>query len=636
MDYIQEILLDAGQEPDTEFNHFEPWDVLPRSEHLLKYADDLNIKLDPNGGEFQTGMLMSTVFIAIAIAGNQLGKTFGELVECIIQATGELPISLRYEKGVDTGIPRNIADGDRRVLNILRFGRRCVKTGEIIDHCPYLKADGTPTDFEAEAVKKIIPDETWDCGNIVGAGIYPSIKMPENKTLIRVCSWKQARDDMWEPALKRMWPKELRDISRGTDGFVIGDNTFHSHNGTTVKLITYESGYESMEAAKPWLTILDEEPKDRRFYTGALTHSKYIRMSFTPIHGLSWSKIDLIDKVDKNVKVFRATQFDCPFKTIEGIERETSTMKSWEKISKVLGYHAGQTGMPYFDREKINGWINGHVGYARSAEFRAEAKWTTGLDIPNLDIKLDYEIEEVGQATWQISEDVDVDASYYLAVDTASGIENEAEANDIDYTSMVMMRVCDGEVDTPVAFIKTLIPEIYSWREALLACGYYNNALLCPEATGETGALFLSRSIDYPYIVKSVVIRQATRQPEEKLGFQMRKNTRAEVFKLLLEWEQRYDSTPRFPFLSVINEMSECIVSKQGRPDHPRGSNNDSLVAFGIGLWVKANAVDQCRNNRRGKAETIRNRDRIIKTESRPLIGSSLGLDEMERLGYIS
>ena len=82
--------------------------------------------------------------------------------------------------------------------------------------------------------------------------------------------------------------------------------------------------------------------------------------------------------------------------------------------------------------------------------------------------------------------------------------------------------------------------------------------------------------------------------------------------------------------------MSECIVSKQGRPDHPRGSNNDSLVAFGIGLWVKANAVDQCRNNRRGKAETIRNRDRIIKTESRPLIGSSLGLDEMERLGYIS
>ena len=129
----------------------------------------------------------------------------------------------------------------------------------------------------------------------------------------------------------------------------------------------------------------------------------------------------------------------------------------------------------------------------------------------------------------QISEDVDVDASYYLAVDTASGIENEAEANDIDYTQHGDDEVCDGEVDTPVAFIKTLIPEIYSWREALLACGYYNNALLCPEATGETGALFLSRSIDYPYIVKSVVIRQATRQPEEKLGFQMRKNTRAGI-----------------------------------------------------------------------------------------------------------
>lgn len=637
---LTDIFLSAGQEPTTEFNHFEPWDVEERPKWLIDFASDLGIELLPEGEPFQTGMIMSTVFIAIAIAGNQLGKSYQEVIESIMVATGKIPVSLRYEKGADTGIPRCIDDDDRRKLNILRFGRRSVETGEIIDYCPYFDGHGNPTDNEPEAMGLIKPDDTWDCGNIIGCGIYPVIKIPTNKTLIRVCSWKQAKDDMWIPTLQRLWPNDLRDMSRGTGGFGVGDNTFYSHNGTLLKLITYESGYESMEASKPWLTVLDEEPKDRRFYTGALTHSKYIRMSFTPIHGISWSKEDLVDRAgkDKNIEVFKATQYDCPYKTKEGIERETSTMKSWEKISKVLGYYASQTGEPYYDREKVNEWIGQHLDACRMVEFEADKMWHTGAEIPRLNIKTNFNIDEPTQATFYMAEDVHPEGAYYMSVDTAKGIKSEEGVKDIDNSSYIMWRKMDevGVEDVPVLFMKTLMPEICAWREALKACGYYNNALICPEVTGESGAVFLVKIIEYPHIVRYVKVRQATRQEEESVGFTMRKNSRAEVFKLVDEWVKRHEVNPRFPFLPVLQEISECIIGKNGRPDHPRMCNNDSLLAFGIGLWVKANAIGQVRNNKIHSqySESRSNRLPPEGEETRPLIGSDIGLDEMERRGY--
>ena len=59
--------------------------------------------------------------------------------------------------------------------------------------------------------------------------------------------------------------------------------------------------------------------------------------------------------------------------------------------------------MPYFDRgRRSTAGSTGMWGMLAVQSFGQRRSGQQGLDIPNLDIKLDYEIEEVGQATADI------------------------------------------------------------------------------------------------------------------------------------------------------------------------------------------------------------------------------------------
>ena len=125
-----------------DFDLFEPFDAAPRAPWLMDLAKKYEVELDPAGAPFQIGLLFDctrTPGYTLTNAGSQTGKSRAHLIETIIMTTGRVPVSMRYDKGVDTGVPRKVTPE-----NIERFG--------------------------------LLPDGS--CGNIIGVGKYPLEKIP--------------------------------------------------------------------------------------------------------------------------------------------------------------------------------------------------------------------------------------------------------------------------------------------------------------------------------------------------------------------------------------------------------------------------------------------------------------------------
>lgn len=249
--FFEQVL--SGNE-QTFFNLFEPFDVKERPSWLLAAAKQDEVEISPHGSLFQIGVLMDcqeTPGMAAVIAATQTGKSISALIEAIIMASGQVPVCMRYAKGVDTGVPRIVNEE-----NIARFG---------------LNAQG-------------------NCGNIIGVGIYPKEKIPPAGNQIWICTYKEAKDKMWRKKFAKIIPPYFLDTTIGTNGFSESKQTYFFTNGNTISFITYEQDYHRVEAEKAWLIILDEEPPDRRFYISAVEHCRYLRSYFTPINGLCFDE----------------------------------------------------------------------------------------------------------------------------------------------------------------------------------------------------------------------------------------------------------------------------------------------------------------------------------------------------------
>jgi len=305
----------AGNE-QTDFNMFEPFDCPPRPQWLLDAAKKAEIEINPDGNEFQIGMLMDTQQTpgaAMSVAGTQSGKSLEALVEAVIMGSGQVPVSMRFEKGVDTGVPRVVNEE-----NIARFG---------------LKEDGT-------------------CGNIIGVGIYPKEKIPKAGSQIWICTYKEAKEKMWRKKFAKIIPQYFLDVKRGVNGFSELKQTYFFNNGNTISYITYEQDYHRVEAEKAWLIILDEEPPDRRFWISALEHAVYLRASFTPINGLSWLYHDvylpIISGQNKYCKIYYCSQYDSPYHNRKKVDQKIKTYKPYELKARVWGQFSDMQGKPYY------------------------------------------------------------------------------------------------------------------------------------------------------------------------------------------------------------------------------------------------------------------------------------------------
>jgi len=621
-DEMASAVREVAQEIPDRFNGFEPWDVEERPQYIIEKAREHSIELDRGPSPFQSGYLFSKKFLTISQGGTQVGKSIPAWVDALIQASGKIPLSLRTPKGVDTGIKRNIEDKKLRTENIARWGRRDF-AGNLLDYDV-----------------SVLPDGTWDCGTILGAGHYPVERIPHHPNKIWICTYKQAKEEYWWPNFKNWTPAYLLDDTKGVDGFSEAKGKVHFTTGSDITFITYEQGFARVEAKAVWHIILDEEPPDRQFYVAAMTHVEeeggHLSMHFTPYNGISWSHDDIFQQVgvDPNIALFHATQYDCPYKTRESIETKAALMKAWEREARVFGHYSEQRGKPYYDRDKLNGWIRAFIPKGFEAGFRPTEAWDEPEELTNIDIEME---DKPSGMRWTVIEEPEPDVAYFLVCDTAPGTESPEEGKERgDFNGAFMLRLPKEEEAAPVicAYGKTEMKAIAFARECLYACAYYNNALLCPEAKGDSAGSFFAEATGWPHMFKMVVINDQTRKETAKDGFQTNARTRTELFDFVGDLIDHHAKNPGMNCLDLLRQAAQCVHGKKGRPDHPKRAHDDMLVPYGIGLWIWKNAADQVILHEHEPPERKARHPRgwvDNMGESRPILGSKRGLDEREK-----
>jgi hypothetical protein len=587
---LDELLAHAsGESRMKEFYMFEPWDVEPRAPSQMGQmrADKMVDKVTGYGGDphlFQSGIIFEQPRIGAIFAGTQTGKSYPVMIDAIIQCTHELPHSLRYDKGVDTGIKRSVTEE-----NIIRWGRISTRTGKVIDH--------NPDDFESKM------DGSWDCGTIIGAGKYPKEKLFRRGEKIWIGTLKQARDESWWPKLKEIIPEHLLDRNRANGGFTSGgDGKYEIYfaSGCEIHLITYESKYTAFEATTVRRCILDEEPPNEAIWGSAMSHCKYMTLVETPYKGITWTfhKICKAADEDGTIKFYHATQYDSPYQTEENIKALRLTWPKWEIDARVWGIHSECVGKPYYHDlyDNLQKWLKTFVSTGTMFSFYPQP-YNTPRDLAMRPMVAAP--DENGM--WEVFESPRKDSAYYISADTARGDAGGDERVDAN-VAHVWREPVEGEnpeFPVEVASCRTVKETVVFARECLYAASWYNNAMLAPEAKGFSAGTFIGEIHGWPFMYTMTVKDDRTGKPTERIGFDTNVKTRQEVFDRVGDFIATLADSVTSPIktFSTLKEICSLIVGKGGRPDHPATGTSDSVISFGIGLRVFKHDRHQIRNN---------------------------------------
>jgi len=606
---INEFISWTSGKVEHLFYHYEPWDG----------PDGEEPRHTKGGAKFQLAMQKSTAYLRMSLAGNQIGKTYDRAVEAVIMMTGELPYCFRFAEGEDSGIKRMINEA-----NIRRWGRRSIETGEIIDHN-----------------EEAIPDGTWDCGNILGVGPYPQEKIcTKTGQQLWVCTYKQARDDTWIELFKTLIPEHCLDKKKGTEGFSKSEFIFYLTDRKSIRLKTYEQGWERVESFKAWHIILDEEPPDRKYYTGCVMHAFTISFSFTPLRGMSWSYTDIYQNWldgNKDIAVFHATKYDCPYNLIEEVEKQERQLKGWEREPKIYGRYSQQEGRPYYDFDLCKQFIEDFVPkYSLAKIFPATGCTTVKEAVRAKMIKTPT--SDMGIDTWEIYEEMQPGVAYWASIDCAKGSDDPEAAQDKSCCYIFRApRPEKGENEEwPVCVACLYTPattETFAWL-CLYGAIHYNFALLAPETKGSDGSAFHVELRDYPFWFLMTVVNNKTKKTTEIVGFDTNARTRTALFNKQRKYINSHEDKSDIPHQHLVLEQAK-IIWLNGRPDHAPGGKSDCVVSWCIGLWVWEETPEQIRDNSgwyKDKVDDI-NFNNILgltkrqKCETRPILGTSKGMD---------
>jgi len=595
---------------DHPFWHFEPWDVGKRDQFILDVAKHDGIDLydaetmrhvgaDPH--PFQSGYVLSKAKFRTLIAGSRTGKTYPAFIEIGIMVSGEKPVSLRFPKGFKTNVRRIISPD-----NIRRFGRFDSRTDAFID-------------YDATAKKPETWDE-WNCGYIVGAGIYPDAKICPDNGVIWVGTTHKALWEFWWPRFTHkglcLFPTEFLDKRSGAgDGLTKSEWTVHCVRGSRITIISYESDPKSFEAIDTHACIFDEEAAQRACVTAAVNHTQFFSMVMTPYNGMTYTKKLIFDdsKNPAENQVFHATSYDSPYLTRDMIKHRRSVMEKWEIGARIWGLHTEAKGKPYYDRAKINTWIRNY-----------KTKFTLGRFIPceeydgmmtrperlhkgllHVKVRIDDAEKENQCDTWRIYEKYERKYAYYVMADSAEGSDIPSEAGDV--LASLVMRPPDKEKNEKfpqiVASLRSTMKTANFARCVSYATRFYNNALLCAEgpARGSYNALFYAELQDYPFWFLQTSTRDSTRKVRGTKGFDTNAATRIALFDGIREVLDEYtaEEPPEIRDEPLMVELSACIIDKNrgvNRPNHSETSTLDTTICYGQGIYIWRHYASQIKN----------------------------------------
>ena len=591
----------------SPFFHFEPWDCKELSDkaRLIALEDGADINkgdfaliAGPRPRPFQTGLVTCTKPLVIGQAGSQVGKSLPEIILIAASVSHQLPYAFRYDSGADTGIPRPIR-GDI----IRRWGRRDSRTGDIIDY-----NSSAPTD----------PHE-WNCGNIIGCGKFPTELLCPPGGQIWVGTIGESVKTMWWPRLTRskhsIFPPEFIDTKRGNNGTNKQESIVYTSNSTSIHIKTYDQGHTKFESERAHIAILDEEPLKKSVFVSAKEHCNYLRMSYTPLSGLTWSRRLLLE-CGLNMAFYHATQFDSPYKTEEEIMENRKSYSPWERQSRIWGLHAEQEGDPYFDRGKINLWIQRLNAKTEWVQFQPAQPYFRMVSrpaitsVPGLCDTPIHRVKTTGENrkdTWRVYEDRMPGCPYVLGADAAEGSVDPDSAQDTN-AAIIMRPPLAGE-DRPAiaASIRSTLPTLAFARVCAYAMRHYNNALLAQErGVGRENEAMGQELEDWPYWFFYTTINDKTQIPQRRKGFNTKGSGRDVIFNLISDWLDAYgpEENPRINDEPLLKELAAAVVGttrsgKHTRCDHTRNGTLDTTISFGILLYVFKNAQDQIRCNLR-------------------------------------
>jgi len=541
---------------------------------------------------FQTGYMMSMDAHRVLLAGTQCGKSRTALQDAITMLTGIVPHSMRVPAGVDTGVKRQI-----NKENILRWGRRDLINGDLIDHNFKAKRDGS-----------------WDCGTIIGVGVYPSDKFCPPGKQVWIGSTAQALLKYWWPKFfpgkHMMVPQEYIDESKGNNGYDKTHGVVYFHGDRSLIFTSYESQYDKFEAEKAWACILDEEPPNEKILAAAATHAKFLSIVETPYRGITYSEEFIFNSdPDKRPRLFHCTAYDSPYRHPEDIETDRRVMKKWDLKARIWGLFSEVTGLPYYDREKLLKWyeeMQAKEKDVRYARMIPQKEYENIYDMVGIDVKI-QEVDEVNeQDVWRIYELPRKGVAYVAGIDIAEGAENPNDAADRQACCITRKPLPGSGEKGPVVVASlrsTLLVSMFA-HVAIHGCAYYNNALLAPESMrGYHNGAFMVEVNDYPYFFTMMTTNDVTRKPQTRKGFVTSPKSRETLFKLIerdIVNNEDYEPCP-FRDIDLVKELMMAVVGKNGRCDHTRKGSLDTAVAYGITLYVVDVSPEQIICNKRKK-----------------------------------
>lgn len=606
-DAVDKILESFKMEEDqevTEYLGYEPFDIVKRPDYIIQQMISDNVDIyhdavvdvigrDPH--PFQTGYLLSTKPHRVLIAGSRIGKSINALMDAIIMASRIVPYSLRVPKGVDTGIKRPVTAD-----NIIRFGRRDSINGNFIDH-------------NVDARR----DPSWDCGTIIGVGVYPTKKFCPPGGQIWIGSTAQALLKFWWPRVFRgaqmVIPPEAIDTSKSADGYNKQNNITHFHNDINMFFTSYESQYDKFEAEEAHAVILDEEPQSEKVLPAAASHAVYLSIVMTPYRGITYSEDFIFNKnPDQRPEVFHCCAYDSPYRPIEKINSDRKTMKPWEIKARIWGLFSEITGVPYFNREKLMMWmdevtkINDDRKIVRYARMLPQQEYENIEDLANIQVKIELIDEWNELDTWRIFELPIAGVGYVCGVDVAEGAEDPEGAADRQAACILRKPIIGSGETKPVVVAtlrSTLMVEPFA-NIVIQGCSYYNNAVLAPETEhGFHNGAFMFTVTKYPYFFTMMTINDKTRRPKKTKGFVPSHKSREILFKIIEKQVTDNDTCP-YKDIDLVRELTMAVVGKNGRCDHTKKGSLDTTVAYGITYYVYETAPEQIKNNKYIEADT--------------------------------
>lgn len=590
---IRESFTKTEEVVVNDFLAFEPFDVVQRDARVFDQMKEDKVDLyepgiidvigkDPH--PFQTGYILSINPHRILLAGTQVGKSRTALQDAITMLTGIVPYSMRVPQYTDTGIPRPI-----NMENILRFGRWTKISKELIDHNPRARKDGT-----------------WDCGNIMGVGVYPSDKLCPDGKQVWIGTTAQALLKYWWPKMipgtKCVIPFEFLNNKKGNNGYDRTHNLVHFLGDKELIFTTYESQYDKFEAERAHAVILDEEPPNEKILAAAGTHAKFLSIVMTPYRGITYAE-DFVFNKDKNRRpeVFHATAYDSPYRHADDIANDRKLMKPYEIKARIYGLFSEITGEPYYDRIKLMNWhdqMKEDENSVKYAKLIPQSEYNEINEIVNIDVKPE-EVNVVDELdTWRIFEHPRPDIGYVAGVDIAEGSENPAEASDRQAICILRLPLRNSREKEPVvcATLRSTLP-VHTFANIVAhGCAYYNNAVLAPESMrGYHNGAFMVEVNEYPYFFTMMTTNDKTRKPTSRRGFVTNPKNREAIFNFFDKKINETDETERCPFkdIDLVKELVMAIVGKNGKCDHTRKGTLDTAVAHGIALYVAKISPEQ-------------------------------------------